>query len=45
MIAGASPVVSYRTLDLPILVELTAIADRLPRTTPEASALLEALYG
>jgi hypothetical protein len=41
MVAGAAPVSSYRTLDLPILQRLVAEADALPRTGPDAGALLD----
>lgn len=42
MVAGASPVLSYRTLDLPIQPGLSAIAQILPRNAPEAGTVLDA---
>ena len=42
MVAGASPVLSYRTLDLPILDRLTLLASAIPIDAEEASAILDA---
>ncbi|WP_145267507.1 hypothetical protein [Tautonia plasticadhaerens] len=42
MVAGVSPVLSYRTLDLPVQPGLSAIAQVLPRDAPEAGTVLDA---